>query len=169
MEYRELYDDERNKVGKSILKGEKVPKGYYYNVVSISIENDEGKCLIQKRSEIKGGNWAFTSGHPKNGETSKEGIISEVKEELGIDISCYELIPYHTLKQDHSFVDFYHINMTVDLNDIILQEEEVEDVRFATIEEIEELINQNKFHDSHKIQFEKMKEYLENKNTIKSA
>ena len=48
----------------------------------VFIQNSEGKFLIQKRSKIKNGKYATTDGHPKSGEDSIQGIISEVKEEI---------------------------------------------------------------------------------------
>lgn len=48
----------------------------------VFIQNSKGKFLIQKRSKIKNGKYATTGGHPKSGEDSIQGIISEVKEEI---------------------------------------------------------------------------------------
>ena len=86
MEKRDLYDKDKNLTGKTIYKNFPIPKGYYILVVLIFIQNSEGKFLIQKRSKLKNGKFATTGGHPKAGETSIEGAITEVKEEE------YELI-----------------------------------------------------------------------------
>ena len=87
MEIRDLYDVNKNLTGKTFIKGEQVPKGYYYLIVAVIIENSNGEFLIQKRVSRKGGKWALTAGHPKSGESSFEGICSECFEELGVDIS----------------------------------------------------------------------------------
>lgn len=84
MEKRDLYDINRNLIGKSIFKNEPISENTYIMMVVIFIQNDNNKFLIQKRSIDKGGKWATTGGHPKSGESSLEEIISEVKEELGI-------------------------------------------------------------------------------------
>ena len=91
-EERDLYNEKLEKTDLTYYKGEKVPKGYYPMVVMIAIQNSEGKFLMQKRVAAKGGDWGVTGGHPKSGESCKEGIITEVKEELGIDISNNEII-----------------------------------------------------------------------------
>ena len=83
-EKRDLYDKNLKLTGKTYYKGDKVPEGYYPMVVMIAIENSKGEFLMQKRVPRKGGDYGVTGGHPKSGETPYEGIITEVKEELGI-------------------------------------------------------------------------------------
>ena len=82
MERRDLYDAERNLTKETILKGEKIPEGKYIVVVLVFIQNNDGKFLIQKRSERKNGKYATTGGHPKSGESSIQGILTEVEEEI---------------------------------------------------------------------------------------
>ena len=50
MEYRDLYDKDRNLTGKTIAKGEEIPNGYYIRVVVCFMENSEGKFLMQKNN-----------------------------------------------------------------------------------------------------------------------
>ena len=80
MERRDLYDENRQLLNKTIEKGEKIPTGCFILVVMAFIENQEGKYLVQKRSELKGGEWSFTGGHPKHGESSLDGVKTEVLE-----------------------------------------------------------------------------------------
>ena len=80
MEKRDLYDENKKLTGETIYKGEKVPKGRYYITVVVWIQNEEGEFLIQKRSKEKDGKYGFTGGHPKTGETSLQGMITEIKE-----------------------------------------------------------------------------------------
>ena len=84
-ELRDLYDINSNKTNKTYYKGDLIPKGYYPMVVMVVIRNSKGEFLMQKRVKEKGGDWGVTGGHHKSGETPIEGIISEVKEELGLD------------------------------------------------------------------------------------
>ena len=113
MEKRDLYYRNRNKLGKAIKKGDNIPEGYYILVVMIIMQNKKGQFLIQKRSELKGGKWAFTGGHLKAGETSLEGIISEVKEELGIDISTEKIKLMKSSIFEKIIGDFYYVNMEI--------------------------------------------------------
>ena len=82
MEKRDLYDANRNLTGETIFKGEKIPDGRYIVVVLVFIQNSDVKFLIQKRSKIKNGKFATTGGHPKSGESSIQGIITEVQAEV---------------------------------------------------------------------------------------
>ena len=100
IEKRDLYDKNRNLTGETIYKGEEIPEGKYINVVLVFIQNSEGKFLIQKRSEIKNGKYATTGGHPKSGETSIQGIITEVKEEIGVDVNPQDLVLYYEGRSD---------------------------------------------------------------------
>ena len=116
MEKRDLYDENRKFIGKTIFKGEPIPESLYILVVMIFIENTDGRFLIQKRSEIKGGKWSTTGGHPKAGENSKQGLLTEVKEELGLDLQN-ENIKLLKTKIGHGMIcDLYYVNMNIDLD-----------------------------------------------------
>ena len=104
-EKRDLYDLNKKLTGEVILKGDIYPKNRKILVVMVFIENDEGKFLIQKRCDNN--KWAFTCGHPKSGENSLEGIIVEVKEELGIDISKNDIKLIKFDSDLYVFVDIF--------------------------------------------------------------
>ena len=93
-ELRDLYDADSVKTDKTYRKGEKIPNGYYPMVVMVVIRNSNGEFLMQKRVKAKGGDWGVTGGHPKSGETPLEGIITEVREELGLDFSNEKFTEY---------------------------------------------------------------------------
>ena len=125
------------------------------------IQNSEGKFLIQRRSEQKGGEWAFTGGHPKSGETSTQGIKTEVKEELGLIVE--NPILFKEAKGKNIFCDLYYIKQDFDINDIVMQKEEVSDVMFATIQDINKLFNDGLFKKGHYMMFKDCLEYLQEK------
>lgn len=159
MEVRDLYDINKNLTGETIIKGEKVPHDRRILVVAIWIENSKGQLLIQKRSLIKDGKWATTGGHPKSGETSLQGIITEVSEELGLDISNEDIKFIHTENDERVFLDMYYVNKDIDLNDITLQEEEVSEVKWASIDEIINIIKSGEFKNSHTEMFKNYLKY----------
>ncbi len=160
MEKRDLYDENKKITGETIFKGDKVPKGKYYITVIIFIQNKKGDFLIQKRSLKKDGKWATTGGHPIAGESSKQGIITEVREELGIKINQQNLKLFKTIKTEDDFVDLYYLKEDVDIKKIKLQKEEVSDSKWASITEINQLIQQKKFNESHSTFFKECMEYL---------
>ena len=149
MEKRDLYDKDRNFIGKTIYKGEDVPEGYYYLTVMTFMENVDGRFLIQKTSKEKGGDYSTTGGHPKSGEDSFEGLITEVKEELGIDISNENIILVKSVMAHNTICDIYYVKMDIDLDKIVCQKEEVDKVLLLTTEEIKELIEKGIFKKTH--------------------
>ncbi len=157
IEKRDLYDINGNLTGKTIFKGEPIPDNNYIIVVLVFIQNSEGKFLIQKRSKIKNGKYATTGGHPKTGESSIQGIISEVKEEIGLEINPNNLKLYYTGRSDIEkvFWDDYYIKIDVpDIQNLVLQKEEVESVCWLSIDEIKSLMSEDKFFKNHYEEFE---------------
>lgn len=164
MEKRDLYDANRNLTGKTIYKDEEIPDGYYIVVVLVFIQNSEGKFLIQKRSEAKNGLYATTGGHPKSGEDSIQGIITEVKEEIGLDLKPEDLQLYYGGRSDEErvFWDDYYVKMDVpDINNLELQEEEVSSVHWFSTEEIIDLMKNDLFFLNHFEEFELLVDWLE--------
>ena len=163
MEQRDLYDINRRLTGQTIFKGESIPENNYIIVVLVFIQNSEGKFLIQKRSEIKNGKYATTGGHPKSGENSVQGIISEVKEEIGLELNPNDLQLYYTGKSDFErvFWDDYYIKIDIDdIKSLTLQKEEVESVCWLSIDEIYSLMKENKFLKNHYEEFEILLKWL---------
>ena len=158
MEYRDLYNENRQKTGEKILKNEPIPENKYIMMVVIFIENDKNEFLIQKRCAEKDGKWATTGGHPKSGENSLEGIFTEVKEELGINISQPKLFKQASGK--NTYCDLYYLKENIDIANISIQEEEVEEVKWASIDEINTLMKNDKFNKGHYMMFKDCLEYL---------
>lgn len=146
-EYTDLYDENKNLTGEKLFreKGTKliVPKGRYSVVVLAFIENSKGEFLFQMTSKRKKNVWATTGGHVKSGQTSKEAIIEEIKEELGIDINADEVKLFKTYKYDDAFKDVFYIKKDIDINSLTYEKDEVEYVKYLTKEEILDLINNN--------------------------
>ena len=168
MEKRDLYDLNRIPLGETILKNEEIPEGKYIIVVLVFIQNSEGKFLIQKRSERKIGKFATTGGHPKSGEDSVQGIITEVKEEIGIDLEAKNLQLYFSGRSDTEkvFWDDYYIKLDIEnINNLKLQKSEVDSVHWFSTDEIKDLMSQNKFFKNHYEEFEILLDWLKNSNS----
>lgn len=167
LEKRDLYDINRKLTGKTIFKGEAIPDGKYITVVLVFIQNIEGKFLIQKRSKIKNGKFATTGGHPKAGEDSIQGILTEVKEEIGLDLNPKDLQLYYSGRSDKDkvFWDDYYIKMDVpNIENLVLQKEEVDSVCWLSIDEIETLMKEDKFFKNDYEEFEILLTWLKRKN-----
>lgn len=118
-------------------------------ILSIFIQNRNNEILIQKRSKQKNGKYGITSGHVKENETSLQGAIREIKEELGIEIEERELELFYSVKQEGILYNLYYLKKDIDINSLELQKEEVEFVKWCNLEEVEEMIKKNEFFENH--------------------
>ena len=149
MERFDLYDIHRNRTGKTVERGTKVPEGYYRLVVHVCVFGSDGRMLIQKRQPFKSGwsgMWDITAGgSAQAGDTSQQAASRELKEEVGIDYDLTDVRPAMTIYFDGGFNDIYTINMDVDIDSLQLQTTEVEQVKWATEEEILEMLHETEF------------------------
>ena len=156
MEKRNLYDKSKKQTQETILATEETPENRYILVVLALIENSQKEILVQKRSKQKGGKYGLTAGHPKVGENSLQGIVSEIKEELGIDVAPQELKLVHSERSDRDrcFYDLYYLPKDYQTSEMNLQSEEVESVRWCSQKEINDLCSKGEFKISHIEAFE---------------
>lgn len=160
-ELRDLYDFNSNKTEKTYHKGEIIPEGYYPMVVMVVIRNSKGEFLMQKRVDAKGGDWGVTGGHPKAGESPIEGIVTEVKEELGLDFLKEEFIEYNSGCDGKDCYKMYFVNKDIDLNDIKIQEEELSEVRWFSMDELQHMVEVNELNQDQISCFVKVCKFLE--------
>lgn len=143
----DILDEKGNKTGRIMKKG-LVPEGFYHQGADVWIINSGNKILIQKRSPQKRNSpnvWAMTGGSVIRGETSLQTIQRETKEELGISLNMKDIKLVKQYKTGTVWLDTYLIKQDIDLKDIVMQEEEVCEVKWATYREIEELFAHNQF------------------------
>ena len=142
-EYLNLYDRNGNLLECKGIRGEK--NDNLYGVAIIYIENNKGEFLIQKTSASRGSIYATTGGHVDYGDDFYDTIIKEVKEELGLDVSndgVKEICSYFI---EHFYLKTYYLKKDVSIEDINIKEDEVEFVKWMSIEEIDSLIKAGKF------------------------
>lgn len=159
-ELRDLYDINGVKTDKTYYKGDSIPKGYYPMVVMVVIRNSKGEFLMQKRSLSKGGDWGVTGGHPKSGETPIEGIITEVKEELGLDFSNEKIIEYDSGCDGNDCYKMYCVNKDINLDDIIIEKEELCEVKWFTMKELKNMVKNGELNENQISCFNKVCNYL---------
>ena len=105
MEYWDLYDKDRNPLGRTHLRGEEFNEGEYYVCCEIWVVNSEGKLLTTKRHpDKKAGNmWEFVGGGTLAGETTKQSAVRELFEETGIRVAEDELTLLSTYTRKNYF------------------------------------------------------------------
>lgn len=148
MEYLDLLDKDRNLTGERILRANgkpNIPENKYINIINIFIQNNNKEFLIQKTSQEKGSVMATTGGFVKFGDTSIKTVIIEVQEELGLNINENEFQLFKSYENGSVFLDVYYMKKDIKINDMKLQKEEVEYVKWLSIDEIKELIKEDKF------------------------
>lgn len=154
MELWDLYTKDRIKTGKTMVRGEKQPDGYYRMVVHVAIFNSQGEMLIQQRQPFKSGwsnMWDITvGGSAIAGDTSQTAAEREVLEELGYSLSLEKIRPALTINFKGGVDDMYLVEAEVDLNKLTLQYEEVQAVKWASKDEILSMIDDNTFIPYHK-------------------
>lgn len=95
--------------------------------------------------------YASTGGHPKSGETSIQGICTEIQEELGLTVNEDELDLIYSGREDarHVFFDVYYLKKDFDIKDLVLQKEEVDFVEWDSLDRIKKLIDDDLFLSNH--------------------
>lgn len=84
MEYLDVYDEEKNFIGK--YSREYVHQNaLWHNTVHCWLYDKDGNIYFQLRKD-EGKMYTTASGHVLSGETIKEAFGREVKEEIGIDV-----------------------------------------------------------------------------------
>lgn len=159
MEYRDLYNKNKINTYERTIKGKQIPQNRYYITVVIFIENSKNELFLQVNKKYN--LWSITGGHPKSGENSLEGAITELSEELSLKVNSKKLSLIKSIKTDDDFVDIYYLKSDFAINDIKCQVEEVGDVNWFTNKEIDKLIKNNKLIPTH-VDF--YKEFLKYKN-----
>lgn len=150
MEIWDILDEQGNKTGRTMQKDDKIvwQKGIYHQGADVWIINSEKKILIQKRApekKLEPNVWAMTGGSVIKGETPLDTLKREAYEELGIDLDIEKAIKIHYYKTGNVWVEEYIVEQEIELNNIIMQKEEVADVKFATFDEIEQIYQNNMF------------------------
>lgn len=156
MEIVDKFNNKRQPLNKITERYEKID-GEYKLSMHVWIQNDKGEFLIQKRSPLKKvfpNYWSITGGGVDSGENTLDTVYRECKEELGINVKEENLELVLSFKRNFDFVDIYLLKQNIELNQIIMQEEEVSDVKWVTINEIKNMIKTNEFAPNIKIYFE---------------
>lgn len=159
-EKRDLYNENLELTGKTYFKGDSIPENVYPMVVMIAIQNHNGEFLMQKRVKSKGGDWGVTGGHPKHGETPREGIISEVKEELGIDIINQKIIEFdHGCDGTDCYI-MYYTKMDLDISELNIQLDELSEVKWFSMEKLESMVEVGELNNNQIAFFNKCMKFL---------
>ena len=114
-----------------------------------AVVNEYREIALLRQNYVSTTNYVCVAGIMKPGESAEETVIREVKEELGVDISNapYAFVGSTTryFKNCPDIVDVYIFELDVSIENVVIQKEEVNDVKWMTKEEIMEIYNQGNF------------------------
>jgi len=151
MEIWDVYDKNRQKTGRTIVRGagEKLNDNEFRLVVFIGVFSSKGEMLIQQRQHFKEGwpgYWEVAGGSAISGETSGEAAERELFEEVGIRADLKGCLPYFTINSgNNAFCDFYLVKQDVDIDKLELGKDEVAQVKWATKNEIFDMVGSGRF------------------------
>jgi isopentenyl-diphosphate delta-isomerase len=148
----DILDEQGNLINQTMMKSEAHAKSLWHPVVHLWIYNDEGKVLMQKRSHHKlvwPNVWdVAVAGHVAAGQTQKAAVIQEAGEELGLKVTADELNFIDLVKFEGQmdgwinrvFIWVYILQRDVDISQLTLEEEEVAEVKWMELDELETML-----------------------------
>lgn len=149
MELWDLYDKNRKLTEHTMVRGDEMQPDTYHLVIHVAIFNSNNQMLIQKRKYDKVSNpniWDISvGGSVTAGETSQQGAMRETEEELGLSIDLHNQLPHLSITFERGYDDIYIVNREADLAALVVPNEEVSDVKWASIEEIYQMIDDKTF------------------------
>lgn len=124
-------------------------KGLWHRSAHIWFVNSKGEILLQKRSEnMKShpGKYDISAaGHLTAGDSFVDGALREVEEELGIKLTKEDLVKIGEVSNESTqhngtyinkeYNDIYLVHKDIPISDFIVQEEEVDLIKYVPVEE----------------------------------
>ena len=161
MEYVDVYDNKGEKLGYTKERN-KLERGENRLSCFAWIINDKRELLVQQRvatAKNCPNIWETVSGGAIAGDTRLSGTIREIKEELGIDANPDNMELIGAYKRYNDFVIVYLLKQNVALEEIVMQLDEVQNVKYVKIEEYEKMIKEGLAVESG---FDILKQYIDN-------
>ena len=143
----DIYDTNKNKTGRTAERDVyKFKEGEYHIVVTGIIMNSNNEILITQRAPHKkfGLMWECNGGSILAGETSLEGIIRELKEELGIQFTKKEAIFLKEIKRERTpqdLKDIWVFRKDINEKEITFPDGEAIAYKWVTIDEFINMYN----------------------------
>ncbi|MCB2297874.1 NUDIX hydrolase [Clostridium tagluense] len=144
----DIYDINGIKTGDIFERGTPLKNGQYYLAANIWIINNNLEILIQKRSELKSISpniWATHGGCVSSGETSLNACIREAYEEIGIVIQTKDIKPLTRVTSENLIMDNYIVIQEFSISSAVLQQEEVSDIKWVSLNELEYMVKNMEF------------------------
>lgn len=140
-EILDLYDEEFNKLDKTIIRRvDEIPEGANIMQSYILIKNKD-RYLLEQTTERNNYKWAIPGGHVLSGETAEIALKRELKEELGIINIKYKTVDTIKFPYNSYIFNIFYSDTIIDIDALVLQHDEVTQVKWYTKDEILKLID----------------------------
>lgn len=146
-EYFDVFDKDGRLLRRKELRGTPLKQGEYRKIVQALLINPEGQILLTLRSKNKSvapGLWECTAGCVLSGEETDQAVIREVFEETGIALEKEKGEILTHFFEDDCIFELWHFPVSHTIEDLVLDENEVESARYASIRDIEDIIANDK-------------------------
>ena len=146
MEQFDILNQKGEPTGFVADKGTALKDGQYYLGVHAYIFNFQNEFLLQQRAldkEFLPGGWDIHMGHIVAGETSKEGIVREIQEEIGLHFPYQDVrfVGRVIWEFCHHMVDIYFLQADYKIDELCLQKEEVIGAKSVTATDMLTLVS----------------------------
>ena len=157
----DILDENGIKTGEVAPRSEVHKKGLWHRAIVVAIINEKNEILLQQRSmkkEKNAGLWDISAaGHISCGQDSLSAATREINEEVSVNLGfnvevkefrfMYSFRKQQVFKEDfieNQFYDFFVLRQQgLSKESIKFQESEVQDIKFVTISELNELRKTN--------------------------
>lgn len=162
MEFNDIYDRNRRRTGRLHRRGTPWRRGEYGLIVCVWVYDGKGKVLLTRRAPEKSfpGTWENSGGAAKAGESSRQAIARELFEETGIRAAQEDFELLESRRDRDAFFDFYCLKNDTPVENIVLQEGETTAARWATFEQIHQMVKDREISRIISRQFLQQEKYL---------
>lgn len=154
----DVLDENGIKTGEILSRKEIHKRGLWHRLIAVVIVNENNEILLQQRSykkEKNAGMWDISvAGHISSGQDALSAATREINEEISVnlgfnvDIKDFRYMFSYRAEQivredyiDRQFFDFFVLRKNgLKAENIKVQESEVEQVKYVTISELNEMI-----------------------------
>lgn len=151
MEMVDVLNEDGTFAGYTVSKEEVHERGLWHRTVHVWLLNSNKEILIQIKPEKMTGKLGVRdmslAGHLSAGDSSILGAIREFEEELGVRLEAEDLIKIGEIKQEgyrtrhtenKEWCEIFVVQKDIKLNEFKLDPEEVESVKYISIDELTE-------------------------------
>ena len=146
----DIYDENRQKTGRIIERPDTWGQEAYHLIIHVAIFDSMHRMLIQHRAPEKHAwrnLWDISAGGSAlAGEESWQAAERETFEELGVRLDLRHTRPHFSINYTRGFDDFYTVELPgLDIASLKLQAGEVDRVRWASRDEVRQMLKEESF------------------------